>query len=192
MQYPLPTVLGMLMLLVPCCVLMQCVLSCGLFFFFVTYVYNFPLIFGTTLFNFLCGALEFLCCRAFFARSSSNPEWSFTSAGFFFRELYPYFEPRFKASVSLHYVNTISSTDSTYSSFTFIDLSHPSAKQPVKNLILHSFKPALLKDSLELIGSLSLKRTQGNLMAEVKTAGERAGCIQHAFITKLSCWLEYG
>lgn len=62
--------------------------------------------------------------------------------------------------------------DSTYSSFTFIDLSHPSANQPVKNLILHSFKPTPLKDSLELIGSLSLKRTQGNLMAEIKTASE--------------------
>lgn len=81
--------------------------------------------------------------------------------------------------------------DSTYSPFTFIDLSHPSANQPVKNLILHSFKPAPLKDSLELIGSLSLKRTQGNLMAKVKTASEQAGCIQHAFIIKLSCWLDY-
>lgn len=87
---------------------------------------------------------------------------------FFCKDFSLIFNPDFKLqSIYITWI-LLQVQDSTYTSFTFIDLSYHSANQPVKNLILHSFKHAPLKDSLELIGSLSLKRTQGNVMAEVK------------------------
>lgn len=170
-----------------CLVLWWCI--CFLFFVFV--------IFLNKLFNFLCGALQLQCSFSLWnhflslyretfisdplnLKSSSHLWWQFTTSDCKLI-LNPDLKPQF---ICITWIPS-QVKDSTYSSFTFIDLSHPSANQPVKNLILHSFKPASLKDSLELIGSLSLKRTQGNLMAEVKTASEWPGCIQHEFITKL-------
>lgn len=159
------------------------------FFFFVSVI--FPSLFFI---YFICGALESLCCPKLLKllSSKSTSLMIIHNCRFFFKQFFnltlnPDLKPQ---NICITWIPS-QVQDSTYSSFTFIDLSLPSANQPVKNLILYSFKPAPLKDSLELIGSLSLKRTQGNLMAEVKTAGEWAGCIQHAFITKLSCWLEY-
>lgn len=63
---------------------------------------------------------------------------------------------------------------------------HPSTPpHPLKQLNLHLFQTVALKDWLELIGSLSLKRTCRNLMAGVKTASKRAGCFQRTFKVKV-------
>lgn len=68
--------------------------------------------------------------------------------------------------------------DSAYSPFTFIDLSHPSANRPVKNLILHSLKPHSLKRFIRIDRKPLFEGVQENLMVEVKKTKKKTAASE--------------
>lgn len=70
--------------------------------------------------------------------------------------------------------------DGAYSPFTFIDLSHPSANRPVKNLILHSLKPRSLKRFIRIDRKPLFEEVSGKLNGRGKNCQGAGSKVFHA------------